>query len=428
MSASEDRDDVCTHFDDAPSIDPYTPISDSISKPTVPAVQKRSKRDLTDIERALAQFKYEYNLSVTAANDLCKLVSKIITLTKGHDSSSTETSFTRKTFTGIEKKIDHLQKRKTVLDAGDFLEEAWIPAPSEVKVRHPEIETLYIAYNNPSRWVRDISKRFKPEEFLETILSGNASVDDFDSGDCWRQLQEDVTKMHGPGIKMLPLQWFRDGAAASRGTRSVTPITVTVAGLKMDVRNSVKAKHLAGYEAIYGDISHPDAQRAAKDAMFNFLLCLLDELESTPFVLDFGIPYAPVLVCIRHLMFLGDHPEANPEAGVSGSLKASYPCCDCEVRNEDLYKTSFASGCYPALRDWSSIDQLRWNIKLNNATSTNSLQQLESKNISATFSGSHAAYGCKSPAEVDSSPSRHLGTQPNLRIPSENSSRLATSS
>jgi hypothetical protein len=125
-----------------------------------------------------------------------------------------------KKFSGIASKIDHLQQRKTLLQSGDYLEEAWIPAPPEVRKHHPEIEKLYVAYNDPSRWVKDLGKNFKVSDFLQTMISekGLCSVDDLDAGDCWRELQEDVTNRHGPGVRLLPLAWFRDAAATSRGT------------------------------------------------------------------------------------------------------------------------------------------------------------------------------------------------------------------
>jgi hypothetical protein len=415
VHSSEVNKDQDTHY----LPEEVNPEGDCASVPPLPPEHALGKWDLTDIELAVAQYKYNHNLSNTAANDLCELITKVVSITKIAASSSLAgVSFKRKTFSGIEKKIDHLQKRKLVLESGDYLEEAFIPVTPEISAHHPEIETLYIAYNDPKRYVQDISKKFKPEQFLEILWSGGKeSVDDFDSGECWKELQDDVTKRHGPGVKMLPLAWFRDGAAASRGTRSVTPITVIVAGLTRDVRNTVEAKHLAGYESIYASISHSDALRAAKDAIFNFFMSLLDELESTPFVLDFGCPYAPVTVCVRHLLFLGDHPEANPEAGVSGSVNSAYPCRDCEVKNEDIYKTSFFDGCSPVFRDWESIDCMRWDVKLKTPAATASLKYLEEKNIFPNFAGSHAAYGCKSAADVDCM--KHLGTKPNLRIPYE---------
>jgi hypothetical protein len=196
---------------------------------------------------------------------------------------------------------------------------------------------------------------------------------------------------------------------------------VNVAGFLREVRNTTEGKHIAGYEAIYGDISHPDAERAAKDAVFNFFLSLLDDLENTPFVLNFGIPYAPVQVCVRHMIFIGDHPEANPEAGVSGSVKASYPCRDCDVRNEHIHKTSFIgdSAAYAhLLRDWESIDRKRWGIKLGDPLADTYKKELDEKNISVSFSGSHGAYGCDAPpADVDKQ--KHLGCSVNLRVPYE---------
>ena len=172
-------------------------------------------------------------MSKSQADDLCKLVSKCIELNeRSADSSNDVKKFTRKTFSGIEKKIKKELELNKVCDSGEFLEDVSIDPPKLVLERHPHVTKLYIPFNNPSRWLRKLGKMFRRKDFLLGLggLEAKKSVNDFDTGSLWEEMQNDIkTNVYPSGhnghfVHMLPIIWFKDGAAASRGTRSITPV------------------------------------------------------------------------------------------------------------------------------------------------------------------------------------------------------------